>query len=82
VQPRGHLHVFGGDSPELVRHRIFRDWLRSNPSEQRIYDVAKREAADAAGACGESSMQYNARKERVVREIYHRAFLAAGLLDD
>ncbi len=30
---------------------------------------------------GEHSMQYNARKEKVVREIYARAFAAAGLLD-
>jgi hypothetical protein len=27
-------------------------------------------------------MQYNARKQQVIREIYHRAFVAAGLLDD
>ena len=26
-------------------------------------------------------MQYNARKQQVIREIYHRAFAAAGLLD-
>jgi len=25
-------------------------------------------------------MQYNARKQQVIREIYHRAFAAAGLL--
>jgi len=27
-------------------------------------------------------MQYNARKEQVIREIYHRAFMAAGLLEE
>jgi hypothetical protein len=32
-------------------------------------------------ARGEHVMQYNARKEQVIREIYHRAFVAAGLLD-
>jgi GrpB-like predicted nucleotidyltransferase (UPF0157 family) len=32
-------------------------------------------------ARGEHEMQYNARKEQVIREIYHRAFVAAGLLD-
>jgi hypothetical protein len=26
-------------------------------------------------------MQYNARKQQVIREIYHRAFAAAGLLE-
>jgi GrpB-like predicted nucleotidyltransferase (UPF0157 family) len=79
--PPGNLHVFGYDSPEPVRHRIFRDWLRGNPDEVERYAQAKREAARAANAAGEHVMQYNARKERVVREIYHRAFVAAGLLD-
>jgi len=27
-------------------------------------------------------MQYNARKQQVIREIYHRAFAAAGLLQE
>jgi len=27
-------------------------------------------------------MQYNARKEHVIREIYHRAFAAAGVLEE
>lgn len=79
--PRCHLHVFGPDAPEPVKHRIFRDWLRGNPDERDLYARAKREAAEAARAAGEHSMQYNARKEKVVREIYARAFAAAGLLD-
>ena len=82
VEPRCHLHVFGFDSPEPVKHRIFRDWLRGNPADRELYAEAKRAAAAAANARGEHAMQYNARKEQVVREIYHRAFVAAGLLDD
>jgi hypothetical protein len=31
-------------------------------------------------AAGEHMMDYNARKEPVIREIYDRAFRAAGLL--
>jgi GrpB-like predicted nucleotidyltransferase (UPF0157 family) len=81
VQP-GALHVFGYDSPEPVKHRIFRDWLRSNLADRDLYARAKREASDGANALGEHSMQYNARKTRVVREIYRRAFVAAGLLDE
>ena len=80
-QPRSNLHVFGFDSPELVKHRIFRDWLRGDPEDRDRYAAAKREAATAANASGEHVMQYNARKEQVIREIYHRAFVAAGLLD-
>ena len=78
--PPCNLHVFGFDSPELVRHRIFRDWLRGNPGECDRYAAAKREAASRANAGGEHVMQYNARKQQVIREIYHRAFIAAGLL--
>jgi GrpB-like predicted nucleotidyltransferase (UPF0157 family) len=81
-EPRCNLHVFGFDSPELVRHRIFRDWLRGNPEERDRYAAAKRQAASEANAGGEHVMQYNARKEQVLREIYRRAFAAAGLLDD
>jgi GrpB-like predicted nucleotidyltransferase (UPF0157 family) len=78
--PPCNLHVFGFDSPELVKHRIFRDWLRGNPGERDRYAAAKREAASGANAGGEHIMQYNARKQQVIREIYHRAFVAAGLL--
>jgi GrpB-like predicted nucleotidyltransferase (UPF0157 family) len=81
-EPRCNLHVFGFDSPEPVRHRIFRDWLRGNPGERDRYAAAKRQAASAANAAGEHVMQYNARKQQVIREIYHRAFLATGLLDE
>jgi GrpB-like predicted nucleotidyltransferase (UPF0157 family) len=80
-EPPCNLHVFGFDSPELVRHRIFRDWLRGNPGERDRYAAAKRRAASEANAAGEHVMQYNARKQQVIREIYHRAFAAAGLLE-
>lgn len=80
-QPSCNLHVFGPDSPELVRHRLFRDWLRGNPAERDRYAAAKRQAAAAANAGAEHVMQYNARKQQVIREIYHRAFTAAGLLE-
>ena len=79
-EPRCNLHVFGPDSPELVRHRIFREWLRGNPADRDMYAAAKRRAASEANAQSEHVMQYNARKERVIREIYQRAFTAAGLL--
>jgi len=81
-EPRCNLHVFGVDSPEPLRHRIFRDWLRVNLAERDRYAIAKRQAAAAANAAAEDAMQYNARKQQVIREIYHRAFAAAGLLED
>jgi len=81
TEPLCNLHVFGFDSPELVRHRIFRDWLRGNAEERDRYAAAKHQAATEANAAGEHVMQYNARKQQVVREIYHRAFIASGLLE-
>ena len=81
-EPPCNLHVFGFDSPELIRHRIFRDWLRGNPEERDRYAATKRQAASEANVGGEHVMQYNARKQQVIREIYHRAFMAAGLLED
>ena len=81
-EPSRNLHVFGFDSPEPVKHRIFRDWLRGNPDERDRYADAKRQAASAANAAGEHVMQYNARKEQVITEIYHRAFIATGLLEE
>jgi GrpB-like predicted nucleotidyltransferase (UPF0157 family) len=80
-EPPCNLHVFGFDSPEPVKHRIFRDWLRGNPGERERYATAKRRAASEANAAGEHVMLYNARKQQVIREIYHRAFTAAGLLE-
>jgi GrpB-like predicted nucleotidyltransferase (UPF0157 family) len=81
-EPRCNLHVFGPDSPETVRHRIFRDWLRGNPGDRDLYAAAKRQAASEANARVEHVMQYNARKQQVIREIYQRAFTAAGLLPE
>ena len=82
AEPHCNLHVFGFDSPELVKHRIFRGWLQGNPDERDRYAAAKREAASEASVRGEHVMQYNARKQQVIREIYHRAFVAAGLLEE
>jgi GrpB-like predicted nucleotidyltransferase (UPF0157 family) len=81
-KPHCNLHVFGFDSPEPARHRIFRDWLRGNPGDRDRYADIKRQAASEANARGEHVMQYNARKEQLIREIYMRAFAAAGLLQE
>lgn len=79
--PRCNLHVFGPGAAEPVRQRIFRDWLRENPLDLALYATSKCGAAVAANMAGEHVMQYNSRKQQVIREIYHRAFIAAGLLD-
>ncbi|WP_461474267.1 GrpB family protein [Microbacterium sp. HJ5] len=80
VDPRANLHVFSPDAAEPARHLIFRDWLRAHPDDRDRYRDAKLAAAAEANAAGEHVMEYNARKQAVIREIYGRAFVAAGLL--
>jgi GrpB-like predicted nucleotidyltransferase (UPF0157 family) len=77
--PRVVLHVFGPDCPEVIRHLMFRDWLRGQPDERERYAAAKRAAANATNAEGGHGMDYNAHKQAVVREIYDRMFRANGL---
>lgn len=74
------LHVFSAGCAEAERHRIFRDWLRSHPEDRSVYAAAKQAAAEATQAVGGHVMDYNARKEAVLREIYGRAFRGLGLL--
>ena len=78
--PGCNLHVFSPDCPEVIRNRIFRDWLREHPEDLALYRDAKLGAAAASNQAGEHVMEYNARKEPVIRAIYDRAFRAAGLL--
>jgi GrpB-like predicted nucleotidyltransferase (UPF0157 family) len=81
--PMTHLHVFGPDCPEVVRHRMFHDWLVEHPDERERYAAAKRTAAAEMNARpgGGTGMDYNAHKEPVVRDIYDRMFRAHGLLE-
>ena len=74
------MHVFSPDCPETIRLLLFRDWLRTHPDDLALYRDAKLGAASEANAAGEHVMEYNARKEPVIRAIYDRAFRAAGLL--
>jgi GrpB-like predicted nucleotidyltransferase (UPF0157 family) len=74
--PRVNLHVFGPDCPETIRHRMFREWLRAHPDDRERYETAKRSAVPGGGHV----MDYNARKQEVVRDIYDRLFRAAGML--
>ena len=76
THPRANLHVFGPDCPETIRHRMFRDWLRAHPDDRIRYEDAKRAAVPGGG----NVMDYNARKQQVIRDIYDRAFRAAGML--
>jgi GrpB-like predicted nucleotidyltransferase (UPF0157 family) len=76
AEPRANLHVFGPDCPEVIRNRMFRDWLRAHPEDRARYEDAKRSAVPGGG----NVMDYNGRKQEVIREIYDRLFRAAGML--
>jgi GrpB-like predicted nucleotidyltransferase (UPF0157 family) len=78
-EPYANIHVFGPDAAELVRHRIFRDWLRGHEDERHRYACIKRECAQASRESNETVLEYNQRKEPLIREILHRAFKAHGL---
>lgn len=74
--PRVNLHVYGPDCPEIIRVRMFRDWLRAHPEDRSLYEDAKRAAIPGGGRV----MDYNARKQKTIREIYDRLFRAAGMM--
>jgi GrpB-like predicted nucleotidyltransferase (UPF0157 family) len=80
--PATHVHVFGPDCPEVIRHLMFRDWLLDRPEEREWYAEAKHAAAREMNARpgGATGMEYNRHKEPIVHEIYDRMFRARGLL--
>ncbi len=66
-----HLHVWPQGAPEPVRHRLFRDWLRSHPEDRELYATTKRRLAqDTAKQPGD----YSLAKNTVIDEIYARIF--------
>ncbi|PWY90383.1 UPF0157-domain-containing protein [Aspergillus sclerotioniger CBS 115572] len=76
-----NLHVWGPDSPEVARHRIFRDWLLKTPADLELYAAVKREAAEQTARAGDSMVNYNQRKEKTIREILERAFRDLGYIE-
>ncbi len=73
-EPRVNLHIFGPGSPELIRHRLLRDWLRGHPEDRARYAAAKRVAVDEVGREAVIG-DYNAAKQKVIREILDRALV-------
>jgi GrpB-like predicted nucleotidyltransferase (UPF0157 family) len=82
ADPVAHVHVFGPDCPEVVRHRMFHDWLVEHEDDRERYAHAKRAAAAEMNAQpgGGTGMDYNRHKQPVVRDIYERMFRAHGLI--
>jgi len=69
-----NLHVFSSGCPEIERMLLFRDWLRSNEAERRLYEETKRELAARQW---EYVQNYADAKTAVVQQIMARAEAAA-----
>ena len=65
-----NLHVFSAGCSEIERMLLFRDWLRSNASDRRLYEHAKRELARRDW---KYTQNYANAKTTVVAEILTRA---------
>jgi len=70
----GNLHVFSQGCTEIERMRSFRDWLRKNDDDRRLYERTKRELA---ARTWKYTQNYADAKSGVVQEILDRA-LSAG----
>jgi GrpB-like predicted nucleotidyltransferase (UPF0157 family) len=68
-----NLHVWPRGAPEPVRHRLFRDWLRTHPEDRDLYASTKQrlaqETTDRPG-------DYSLAKNDVIDAIYARIFAA------
>jgi GrpB-like predicted nucleotidyltransferase (UPF0157 family) len=65
-----NLHVFSSGCPEIDRMLHFRNWLRSNASDRRLYERTKRELARLNW---KYTQNYADAKTTVVEEILARA---------
>jgi GrpB-like predicted nucleotidyltransferase (UPF0157 family) len=70
-----NLHVFSAGHPEIARLIAFRDWLRGNEEERRLYERTKRELAARTWLY---TQNYADAKTAVVEEIIGRALRAAA----
>lgn len=75
-----NLHVWGPHSPEVERHRIFKERLLQHEDDRELYARTKKECAAISRDSGEAMMEYTLRKEEVIRQILARAFKALGYL--
>lgn len=65
-----NLHVFSEGCPEINRILVFRDWLRINEADRKLYEATKRELA---AKTWKYVQHYADAKSEVVLEILARA---------
>jgi GrpB-like predicted nucleotidyltransferase (UPF0157 family) len=71
--PRVNLHVFPAGCEEVRRMLLFRDWLRVNDRDRRLYQELKRRLASQRW---QTVQEYADAKTAVVAEIMERALAA------
>ncbi|MEV0216659.1 GrpB family protein [Micromonospora sp. NPDC050695] len=76
---QGGRHVWPQGAPEPVRHRLFRDWLRSHPAVRERYAATKRRLARETA---HRPRDYSLAKNDVIDEIYARIFAACDVATD
>ncbi|MGY0693697.1 GrpB family protein [Virgibacillus sp. FSP13] len=64
-----HIHFYQFDNPQIERHLIFRDYLRSHPEEVAKYSRFKEELAQRF----ENTSEYSPAKKEFVKEMEERA---------
>lgn len=64
-----HIHVYQVDHPEIHRHLVFRDYLRTHPTEAERYQQFKEELARRF----DDTSDYSVAKKPFVRELEQRA---------
>lgn len=64
-----HIHFYQFDNPQIHRHLIFRDYLRSHPDEVELYTNLKVELAERF----DDTSFYSQAKKTFVKEMENRA---------
>jgi GrpB-like predicted nucleotidyltransferase (UPF0157 family) len=64
-----HIHFYQFDNPQIERHLIFRDYLRSHPDEVERYSSFKEELSRRY----ENTSEYSPAKKSFVKEMEQRA---------
>jgi GrpB-like predicted nucleotidyltransferase (UPF0157 family) len=65
-----HVHAWPTGDPEVQRHLLFRDWLRSNEADRRLYEMEKRRLAALEWP---TQNDYAQAKSPIINEILARA---------
>ncbi|MFS0638389.1 GrpB family protein [Mesobacillus foraminis] len=66
-----HIHFYQFDNPQIERHLIFRDYLRSHPEQVARYSRFKEDLAKSF----EHTSEYSPAKKTFVKEIEQQALL-------